>query len=71
MAKTKLLQRITVSPKVCHGRPCIRGTRIMVSVIFDNLAEGSRFGFLPRIDDPLVFTRRGFLSLWCPGFIPR
>jgi uncharacterized protein (DUF433 family) len=30
--------RITVDPGVCHGRVCIRGTRIMVSVILDNLA---------------------------------
>jgi uncharacterized protein (DUF433 family) len=31
-------QLITVDPKVCHGRPCIRGTRIPVSVVLDNLA---------------------------------
>ncbi len=33
-------QRIQVDPAVCHGKPCIAGTRIMVSVILDNLAEG-------------------------------
>ena len=33
-------ERILVDPKVCHGKPCIRGTRVMVSVILDNLAEG-------------------------------
>ena len=32
--------RIIVDPKVCHGKACIRGTRIMVSVILDNLAAG-------------------------------
>lgn len=31
---------ITVEPSVCHGRACIRGTRIMVSVVLDNLAAG-------------------------------
>lgn len=31
---------INVDPAVCHGRVCIRGTRIMVSVILDNLAAG-------------------------------
>jgi uncharacterized protein (DUF433 family) len=41
MARTNLLRRITVDPKICHGKPCIRGTRIMVSVILDNLAEGA------------------------------
>ncbi len=30
--------RITTDPQVCHGRACIKGTRIMVSVILDNLA---------------------------------
>ena len=32
--------RITVNPSVCHGKACIRGTRVMVSVILDNLAAG-------------------------------
>jgi uncharacterized protein (DUF433 family) len=32
---------ITVDPKVCHGKACIKDTRVMVSVILDNLAAGS------------------------------
>lgn len=32
---------ITVDPLICHGKACIKGTRIMVSVILDNLAAGS------------------------------
>ena len=31
---------VTVDPTVCHGRACIAGTRIMVSVVLDNLAAG-------------------------------
>jgi uncharacterized protein (DUF433 family) len=31
-------ERIDSDPLVCHGRACIKGTRIMVSVILDNLA---------------------------------
>jgi len=31
---------ITADPEVCHGKPCIKGTRIMVSVVLDNLAAG-------------------------------
>ena len=31
---------ISSDPAVCHGKPCIRGTRIMVSVVLDNLADG-------------------------------
>jgi uncharacterized protein (DUF433 family) len=33
-------ERITTDPNVCHGKACIRGTRVMVSVILDNLAAG-------------------------------
>ena len=33
-------ERITVDPKVCHGRACIRGTRVFASVVLDNLAAG-------------------------------
>jgi uncharacterized protein (DUF433 family) len=35
-----LLERISVSPAVCFGKPCIRGTRIWVSLILDWLASG-------------------------------
>ncbi len=31
-------EHIIVDPNVCHGQACIKGTRIMVSVILDNLA---------------------------------
>jgi uncharacterized protein (DUF433 family) len=31
---------VTVDPAVCHGKACIKGTRIMVSVVLDNLAAG-------------------------------
>ena len=31
---------ITVDPEVCHGRACVRGTRVLVSVVLDNLAAG-------------------------------
>jgi uncharacterized protein (DUF433 family) len=33
-------QRITVDPAVCHGQACIKGTRVMVAVLLDNLAAG-------------------------------
>lgn len=32
--------RISIDPAICHGKPCIKGTRIMVAVILDNLADG-------------------------------
>lgn len=39
-AYNKLLKRVASDPKVCGGKPCIRGTRIHVAVILDSLAEG-------------------------------
>jgi len=35
-----LLDRISIDPLVCGGKPCIRGTRIWVSLILDLLADG-------------------------------
>ena len=36
-----LLNRIAVDPNVCFGKPCVRGTRIWVSLLLDFLASGS------------------------------
>ena len=33
-------ERISVNPEICHGKACIKGTRVMVSVVLDNLAAG-------------------------------
>ena len=33
-------ERMTADPQICHGKVCIKGTRIMVTVILDNLAAG-------------------------------
>lgn len=38
--KPEMLQRISVNPAVCFGKPCIRGHRIWVSLILDFLADG-------------------------------
>ncbi|MCK6480961.1 MAG: DUF433 domain-containing protein [Planctomycetaceae bacterium] len=40
MAEEELLSRISVDPRICFGRPCIRGTRIWVSLVLDLLAAG-------------------------------
>ncbi len=37
---TYLMDRITVDPRVCGGRPCVRGMRIRVTNILDLLASG-------------------------------
>lgn len=35
-----LLGRISINPQICGGKPCIKGTRIWVSLILDLLASG-------------------------------
>ena len=32
--------RISIEPTVCHGRACVKGTRVMISVVLDNFAAG-------------------------------
>jgi uncharacterized protein (DUF433 family) len=36
----RLLDRISIDPEICGGKPCIRGTRLWVSLILDFLADG-------------------------------
>lgn len=40
MTRKDILKRISIDPKICFGKPCIRGTRIWVSLILDLLADG-------------------------------
>jgi len=47
-------QRVHSDPTICHGKLCIRGTRIMVSVILDNLAEGLTAAEIVAEYPPLV-----------------
>ena len=41
MTREELLQRISINPDICFGKPCIRGHRIWVSLILDLLAGGA------------------------------
>ena len=43
MERQFLLDRISVNPNVCFGKPCIKGTRIWVALILDFLATGETF----------------------------
>ena len=40
MTYEQLLGRVSVDPRVCGGKPCIRGTRIYIAIILDAQAEG-------------------------------
>ena len=41
MTREELLARISINPNICFGKPCIRGSRIWVSLILDFLAGGT------------------------------
>jgi uncharacterized protein (DUF433 family) len=41
MTREELLQRISINPNICFGKPCIRGHRIWVSLVLDLLAAGT------------------------------
>ena len=34
------MDRIIADANICHGKPCFRGTRVMVSIVLDSLAAG-------------------------------
>lgn len=36
----KLIERITINPNICHGKPCIRGLRYPVDMILELLSAG-------------------------------
>ena len=38
--ENRLLQRITLDPNICHGKPCIRGLRYPVEFILELLSSG-------------------------------
>jgi uncharacterized protein (DUF433 family) len=40
MTREEMAKHISVDPRVCFGKPVIRGTRVWVALLLDNLAEG-------------------------------
>jgi uncharacterized protein (DUF433 family) len=40
MSTEELLQRITVNPEICHGKPCVRGLRYPVPMLLELLSSG-------------------------------
>jgi len=43
MLEKKILERIESNPDICHGKPCIMGTRIPVSLIVSLISEGESY----------------------------
>ncbi|MDI6740334.1 MAG: DUF433 domain-containing protein [Candidatus Edwardsbacteria bacterium] len=57
---SKVLERISIDPAVCFGKPCIRGTRIWVSLLLDMLADGQSIDAI--VTDYPQLTRDDVLS---------
>jgi uncharacterized protein (DUF433 family) len=59
-------ERIAIDPRVCHGKPCIRGTRIMVSILLDYLKAGTEFAEIrrqyPGLTDEDIRAALGFAA---------
>jgi uncharacterized protein (DUF433 family) len=49
----ELLERITIDPEICHGKPCIRGLRYPVEVILELLSAGATIDDILRDDEDL------------------
>jgi uncharacterized protein (DUF433 family) len=60
MHRDQLLTRISIDPKICSGKPCVRGDRIGVSQILDLLASGETLGQVleayPSLEEADVFA---------------
>jgi uncharacterized protein (DUF433 family) len=60
MSSEKLLDRISINPDICFGKPCIRGHRIWVSLILDFLANGASVEDIlqdyPQLEEPDIMA---------------
>lgn len=65
---TELMDRITVDPEQCGGRPCIRGMRIRVTDVLDLLAAGLTteqvLDELPDLEQDDVRAALQFAAAW-------
>jgi uncharacterized protein (DUF433 family) len=67
---SNLMDRITVDPETCGGRPCIRGLRVRVRDILDMLAGGSTrakiLGDYPYLEDEDITAALEFAARFGP-----
>jgi uncharacterized protein (DUF433 family) len=54
------LERITIDPEICHGKPCIRGMRWPVEVILDMV--GSEMTFEEILEDHQELEREDIIA---------
>jgi uncharacterized protein (DUF433 family) len=57
-----MIDRIVIDPKICHGKPVIRGTRVPVAIVVGSLAGGMTFEEIEREYDLTVDDIRAALN---------
>ena len=67
----KQLDRITIDPEICHGKPCIRGMRWPVEVIIDLLGSGMSMDQIikdhPELEMEDILASLNFVKLYLSG----
>jgi len=65
------LDRITTDPKICHGKPCVRGMRWPVEVIIDMLGSGMSNNQIieehPELETEDILACLNFAKLYLSG----
>lgn len=68
---SKLLDRITIDPEICHGKPCVRGMRWPVEVVIDMLGAGMTFEEIledhPELEKDDILACLNFAKLYLSG----
>jgi uncharacterized protein (DUF433 family) len=67
----KLINRITIDPEICHGKPCIRNMRWPVEVIIDMLGSGMSYEEIledhPELEKEDILACLNFAKLYLSG----
>ena len=67
----KQLDRITIDPEICHGKPCVRGMRWPVEVIIDLLGSGMSMDQIiedhPELEKEDILASLNFVKLYLSG----
>jgi len=65
------LERITINPEICHGKPCIRGMRFPVEVILDLLSSGMNNSQIisdhPELEEKDIFASLNYAKYLTTG----
>ena len=74
MERAQWQKRVVVDADIHHGEPCIKGTRILVTIIIGSIADGMTpqeiFAAYPQLTDEDIRAKEGFASVFIPPICP-